>query len=181
MASDQYAVQYRINGGSWTNALVYISYYGKTYASPARGDSPYTRGTTAMSFVSIPAQANALVQIKVTMLPSLSTLAGGTFLASDHVSARPTPKLVDVETGKDGTVQLSTYTDRNFNGEQLILSWNRGTNGGGVQGLAFYLNPPYAEPMDTGVKVVHSWADLKGVDLSAYQTLDFESLVAPSG
>ncbi len=181
MASDQYAVQYRINGGTWTEALVYISYYGKTYASPARGDAPYTRGTTAMSFVSIPAQANALVQIRVTMLPTLSALAGGIFRASDQVSARPTPKLINVETGVDGTVQLSTFTSRSFNGEQFILSWNRGPNGGGVQGLAFYLNPPYAEPVQRGVKVVNSWTDLNGVDLSAYQTLDFESLLAPSG
>ena len=180
VASDQYAVQYRVNGGSWTNALVYISYYGKTYGSPSRSDAPYTRGLTSMSFVSIPARANALVQIRVTMLPNLSTLTGGTFVASDQVTARPTPKLVDAETS-NGTVQLSTYTDRNFNGEQFILSWNRGVNGGGVQGLAFYLNPPYVEPMDKTVKVVHSWADLNGVDLSAYQTLDFESLVAALG
>jgi hypothetical protein len=175
IVSDQYAVQYKIDGGSWMNGTVFISYYGKTYASPVRGDSPYTRGTTAMSFVSIPARANALVQIRVTMLPNLSTLAGGTFQASDQVSARPTPKLVDVKTGEDGTVQLSTFTDRGFNGEQFILWWNRGTNGGGVQGLAFYLNPPYSEPTGPNVKVVKSWKDLDGVDLSSFDTLDFES------
>jgi hypothetical protein len=174
MPSDQYAVQYKIDGGSWTNGTVYISYYGKTDASPARGDSPYTRGTTAMSFVSIPARADALVQIRVTMLPNLSALAGGTFQTSDRVSVRPTPKLVDVQTGKDGTVQLSTFTDRNFNGEQFILWWNRGTNGGGVEGLAFYLNPPYPEPTGRRVKVVKSWTDLDGADLSNYDTLDFE-------
>ena len=78
-------------------------------------------------------------------------------------------------------MQLSTITSKSFNGEQFILMWNRGANGGGTQGLAFYLNPPYMEPADTGVKVVNSWTDLDGVDLSAYQTLDFESLVAASG
>jgi hypothetical protein len=181
MFSDQYTVQYKIDGGSWTNGMVYISEYGKTDASPVRGDAPYTRGITSMSFVSIPARANALVQIRVTMLPSLSTLAGGPFVASDHVTARPTPKLVNVKTGADGTVQLSTLTDRSFNGEQFILWWERGANGGGVQGLAFYLNPPYPEPMDGSVKVVNSWSDLNCADLSSYKTLDFESLPGPSG
>jgi hypothetical protein len=174
MASDQYAVQYQIDGGSWTNALVYISYYGKTDASPARGDSPYMRGTTSMSFVSIPAHADARVQIRVTMLPNLSTITGGTFTARDHVSARPTPKPVKVETNADGTVQLSTFTDHSFNGEQFILWWERGANGGGVEGLAFYLNPPYPEPAVGKVKVVKSWSDLDGVDISSYDTLDFE-------
>ena len=35
MASDQYAVQYQINGGGWTKAMVFISYYGET-TLPAR-------------------------------------------------------------------------------------------------------------------------------------------------
>lgn len=174
-ASDQYAVQYQIDGGAWTNALVYISYYGKTDASPERGNAPYVRGTTAMSFVSIPARANALVQIRVT------NLFDGPFLASDHVTVRPTPKLVNVETNKDGTVQFSRFTPNNFNGEQFILMWNRGTDGGGVEGLAFYLDPAYAEPAGSNVKVVNSWTDLNGVDLSSYDTLDFESVMTHSG
>jgi hypothetical protein len=108
----------------------------------------------------------------VSML--LSTIAGGTFSASDRVSARPTPKPVKVETSADGTVQLSTFTDHSFNGEQFILWWERGANGGGVEGLAFYLNPPYPEPAVGKVKVVKSWSDLDGVDISSYDTLDFE-------
>jgi hypothetical protein len=104
----------------------------------------------------------------------LSTIAGGTFSASDRVSARPTPKPVKVETSADGTVQLSTFTDHSFNGEQFILWWERGANGGGVEGLAFYLNPPYPEPTGKRVKVVKSWTDLDGADLSNYDTLDFE-------
>jgi hypothetical protein len=176
MASDQYAVQYQIDGGRWTNALVYISYYGKTYGSPYRDDSGYTRGTTSMSWVSIPARANALVQIRVT------NLAHGPFLSSDHVTVRPTPKAVEAQLRKDGSVQLSTFTSDKFAGEQYILMWNRGTDGGGVEGLAFYLDPPYTEPAaDSSVKVVNSWTDLYHVDLSSYKTLDFESLMAPTG
>src|ERR1019366_7278378 len=104
MTSDQYSVQYQVRGGNWTDAMVYISYYGKTDASPYRGDSGYTRGTTSMSFVSIPAEANDLVRIRVTKLSE------GPFLASDRVSVRPTPKFVDVETREDGTVEFSTVT-----------------------------------------------------------------------
>jgi hypothetical protein len=172
MHSDQYAVQYQIDGGSWTTAYVYVSYYGKTNASPTRGDAPYVKGATSMSFVSIPAQKNALVQIRVTKLLT------GPFLPGDHVSVRPTPKLVEVQTQKDGTVQLSTVTRSNFNGDQFILMWNRGTDGGGVEGLAFFLNPPYTEPAGANVKVVNSWSDLQGQDLSGYNTLDFESPTA---
>jgi hypothetical protein len=173
MASDQYAVQYQINGGAWTNAMVFISYYGKTDASPERGDAPYVRGTTSMSFVSIPAQAGALVQLRVTKL------ATGPFLAPDHVTVRPTPILADVKTRTDGTVQISTFTADRFNGEQFILMWNHGADGGGVEGLAFYLNPPYRRPTGDKVKVVTSWADLSGFaddpNLLSYDTLDFES------
>jgi hypothetical protein len=173
MTSDQYTVDYQINGGGWTNAMVFISYYGKTTASPERGDSPYVRGTTSMSFVSIPAQANAMVQLRVTKL------ATGPFQITDHVTVRPTPILADVETHNDGTVQISTITSGKFNGEQFILMWNHGTDGGGVEGLAFYLNPPYTRPVGSNVKVVTSWADLSGFaddpNLLSYDTLDFES------
>ena len=175
MLSDQYAVEYKIDGGSWVNGKTYISYYGKTDASPERGDAPYVRGTTSMSFVSIPARANASVQIRVT------NLAEGPFQPSDHVTVRPTPKSVTVESLNDGSVQLSTSTTDKFAGDQFILMWNRGTDGGGVEGLAFFLDPQYTEPDDLHVKVVNSWMDLDGVDLSSYKTLDFESLVAQSG
>ncbi len=174
MTSDQYTVQYQIQGGSWTNAAVYISYYGKTDASPKRGDAPYTRGTTSMSFVSIPAQANALVQLRVTRVP-------GPFLASDHVSVRPTPKLVGVQTQKDGTVQLSTVTGNNFKGEQFILWWNRGADGGAVEGLAFFLNPPYAAPTGGHVKIVNTLDDLSDptiTDATKVNALDFEGTLA---
>jgi hypothetical protein len=90
MTSNQYAVQYLLDG-VWTNAQVYISYYGETDASPYRSDSgylnPYTVGQTSqtsMSFVSIPAVgANRAVSLRVTLL------SGGPFLKSDQVSVRP--------------------------------------------------------------------------------------------
>ena len=167
--SDQYAVQYQVGAGDWTSAMVYISYYGQTAASPYRGDSGYTPGKTSLSFVSIPAQANALVRLRV------AKLSGGPFQATDRVSVRPTPKLVGVETERDGTVHISTFTPGNFEGEQFILWWNRGSDGGGVEGLAFFLNPPYPQP--TGhVKMVYGPTDLTD-DLSSYDTLDFEGIV----
>jgi hypothetical protein len=150
--------------------MVYISYYGQTAASPYRDDSGYIAGKTSLSFVSIPAQANAFVQIRVVKL------IGGPFQVSDRVSVRPTPKLVGVETQRDGTIYLSTFTAGDFRGEQFILWWNRGSDGAGVEGLAFFLNPPYPRPTGSNVKVVTSTADLSG-DLSAYDTLDFESTV----
>ncbi len=127
-----------------------------------------------MSFVSIPAQANAMVQLRVTKL------ATGPFQITDHVTVRPTPILADVETHNDGTVQRSPrITSGKFNGEQFILMWNHGTDGGGVEGLAFYLNPPYTRPVGSNVKVITSWADLSGFaddpNLLSYDTLDFES------
>ena len=53
LASDRYAVQYSINGGASTTAMVYISYYGGTNASPYRNSSNYAPDTS-MSFTSIP-------------------------------------------------------------------------------------------------------------------------------
>lgn len=153
--------------------MVFISYYGQTDASPQRNNAPYVTGTTSVSFVSIPARANAVVQLRVTKL------ATGPFQFSDHVTVRPTPILADVETQHDGTVEISTRTAGNFNGEQFILMWNHGTDGGGVEGLAFYLNPPYVRPAGTNVKVVESWTDLQGFandpNLLLYNTIDFES------
>jgi hypothetical protein len=65
MPSDRYAVQYSLDGGGWTDAKVYISYYGGTNASPLVSYSGYTP-ETSMSFVSIPAGANRDVQLHVT-------------------------------------------------------------------------------------------------------------------
>lgn len=97
---------------------------------------------------------------------------------SDHVSVRPTPKLVHIETRKDGTAQLSTVTADNFNGEQFILWWDRDSDGGGVEGLAFFLNPPYTEPTGGDVQVIKTPTDLKSSYPDGVDTLDFESPTA---
>src|SRR5215472_1932189 len=170
MTSDKYAVEYQVGPGPWTNARVYISYYGETTASPPRTDSGYTVGATSLSFVSIPAVSNAAVRLRVT------NLFEGPFQPSDRVSVRPSVKLIDVDTLRDGRVQITTITAGNFAGEQFILWWNRGSDGAGVEGLAFYLNPPYTEPAGTNVKLVSSAADLTG-DLTGIDTLDFETTV----
>ena len=98
---------------------------------------------------------------------------------------RPSVKPIGVETGSDGTAEISTFTTSNFNGEQFILWWNRGTDGGGVEGLAFFLNPPYTAPTGGNVKVVHSWNDLidpsSPVDALPIDTLDFEGQVELKG
>src|SRR5580700_9850169 len=65
--SDRYAVQFAVNGGTWTNAPVYISYYGGSNSSPFLSYSGYS-ADTSMSFASIPVQANAAVQLRVTKL-----------------------------------------------------------------------------------------------------------------
>src|ERR1017187_10910496 len=57
MTSDRYAVQYQLGGsGTWTNAQVYISYYGGTNAAPYIKAAAFP-GDGEMSFVSIPARA----------------------------------------------------------------------------------------------------------------------------
>jgi hypothetical protein len=177
--SENYRVQYQIGNGAWTTATVYISYYGQTTGSPFRNVSGYTAGTTSMSFTSIPAIANTIVRLRV------NKLFGTPFEASDHVSLRPSVKLAAVDTLSDGTVEISTFTTSNFAGEQFILSWNRGADGGGVEGLAFFLNPPYPEPTGKHVKVVKSWADLTDpaspVDATPIDTLDFEGQVELGG
>lgn len=170
--SDQYAVEYQVGGGAWTDARVYMSLYGATNASLFRNDSGYAMGATSMSFVSIPARPDALVQIRVTKL------ADGPFRVSDRVSVRPSPKAVGVQTLRDGTVQLSTRTVATFDGEQFILWWNRGADGGGVEGLAFFLNPPYARPSGTNVQIVTAPGDLLDAYPSNIDTLDFEGTVA---
>jgi len=179
LPSDNYAVQYQIGNGSWTTATVYISYYGQTTGSPYANASGYTAGTTSMSFTSIPARANTTVQLRVTKL------FGTPFQASDQVSLRPSVKPAYVNTRSDGTVEISTFTASNFAGEQFILWWNRGADGGGVEGLAFFLNPPYSAPTGGNVKVVNSWNDLinpaSPVDAPPFDTLDFEGQVQLEG
>jgi len=175
MTSDQYAVQYMLGGeAGWTDARVYISKYGDTDASPYRSDSGYTVGETSMSFVSIPAGSGANVQLRVTLLAGPPTPAPIPFLRSDSVSVRPSVKRVDTELMSDGTVQISTSTGENFAGEQFILWWDRGkTQGGGIQGLAFFLDPIYKAPTGPNVRVIATPTDLAG-DLSPYDTLDLE-------
>jgi hypothetical protein len=182
MMSDRYAVQYSVGGGAWTSGKVYISYYGGTNASPWRRDSGYALPyqlpasstslirpdwETSMSFVSIPAAANAHVRLRV------HKLFGATFDARDHLSVRPSVKRIDVDPADDGTVEISTRTDDDFAGEQFILWWNRGDEGGGIEGLAVFLDPPYHPPAGNA-KTVKSWDDLNGADLSNFDALDFE-------
>jgi hypothetical protein len=62
LPSDQYAVQYKLGNGGWTNAPVWISYYGETVASPSNSFSGYVAGTS-FSFVSIPAGASTNVYL----------------------------------------------------------------------------------------------------------------------
>lgn len=123
-----------------------------------------------MSFVRIPSQASASVRLRVTKLPN------GPFRFSDHVSVRPSPKPAAVATVSDGTVD-ATFTAGNFDGEQFILWWNRGTDGGGVEGLAFFLDPPYPEPAGSNVLKVTSWDGLESASLNGIDTLDFEGMV----
>jgi hypothetical protein len=170
-ASTQYAVQYRLGGGAWIDAPVYMSSYGGSNASPYLSFSGYTKTTTSMSFVSIPARADALVQLRVTKL------ANAPFLTSDSVSVRPSQKLIPVSLGSDGTATISRLTGRDFAGEQFVLWWNRDSaNNAGLQGLAFFLNPPYEKPTGSNVKTIESADDLNG-DLSAFDTLDFEGTI----
>jgi hypothetical protein len=183
MTSDRYAVQYSIGGGPWTNGQVYISYYGGTNASPYRGDSGYTLPyqtptsitspvkppyETSLSFVSIPTRASTYVQLRVTKL------FGTPFQPGDHVSVRPGSKFIDADTLPDGTVQITRVTSAAFTGEQFILWWERGAEGGAVEGLAFFLNPPYQQPAGGNVLVVKSWGDLANATQPAIDTLDFE-------
>src|ERR1022692_3792547 len=119
MTSDQYAVQYKLGSGGWTDAPVRISYYGGTLASPNNSSSGYP-SNTSLSFVSIAARASTNLQLRVTKL-------GSSFLASDHVSVRPSAKRVDVYTAGDGTIILSTTTAPDFAGDQFLLWWGNDT------------------------------------------------------
>ena len=170
MTSNRYAVQYKAGGGHWTNAQVYISYYGGTNASPLLSFSGYSL-ETSMSFVSIPAAPKTKVKLRVTKL------FGTPFNASDQVSVRPGVKEIAVDNQGDGTLQIIRKTSSDFAGEQFVLWWNRGAEGGGIEGLAFFLNPPYERPTGSNVKTIGSPTDLNG-DLSHFDTLDFEGTVA---
>jgi uncharacterized protein (TIGR03437 family) len=168
--SDRYAVQFAVNGGTWTNAPVYISYYGGSNSSPFLSYSGYS-ADTSMSFASIPVQANAAVQLRVTKLWDAP------FLAGDQVSVRPSSKGISAALEAEGTVLISTETSSIFAGEQFILWWNRGAEGGAVESLVFFLDPPYTRPSGSNVKVIQTAADL-GADLSAFDTLDIEGTLA---
>jgi hypothetical protein len=120
MTSDRYAIQYKFDGGDWTDAKVYISYYGGTNASPVFTYTivGYTL-ETSMSFASIPAGANADVQLRATKLWNAP------FLAGDRVSARPGAKRTEADLMSDGAVQISTRTGEDFAGEQFIPWWDQ--------------------------------------------------------
>jgi uncharacterized protein (TIGR03437 family) len=172
MTSDRYAVQYQLGGsGTWTNAQVYISYYGGTLASPFLSYAGYTKDTS-MSYVSIPAAAGTSVALRVTKT------FGTPFPAIDQVSVRPRVKGIQVSSVSANTVQLSTSTAADFAGDQFILWWEGNSmQSSAIQGLAFFLDPPYTRPTGSNVKVVATPADLSG-DLSAFDTLDIEGTVA---
>ena len=167
MISDRYAVQYKVGFGAWTDAKVYISYYGGTTSSPFNSASPYTT-ENSMSFVSIPVRALNLVQLRVTKLIDFG------FTASDRVSVRPSAKLVGVDLESNGQVRLSTVTGWDFAGDQFLLWWGDAVKGGAVEGLAFFLDPPYSKPAGK-VKTVTTFSDL--ADVSQYDGLDFEGPV----
>jgi uncharacterized repeat protein (TIGR03803 family) len=176
MNSDQYAVEYNVGGAGWTNAQVYISYYGGTDASPLNSASGYTP-ETSLSFVSIPARASTSVQLRVNKL-------GSGFTPRDHVSVRPSAKPVNVSTASDGTVQLCTVTTNDFAGDQFMLWWGDGAAGGsmaksGIAALAFFLDPPYTTPTGANVVIVTNQTNLQNV--SNYNTLVFQGTVALGG
>jgi hypothetical protein len=180
MTSNQYAVQYRVNGGNWAVASVYISVYGGTLASPYEPFTSYlpfantSSPATSMSFVSVPVAASANVELRVTKL------GNGPFLKSDTLSVRPAAKLISANLMADGTADVSTTTPANFAGEQFVLWWNRDSkDGGAVQGLAIFLDPPYQPPANP--LIINSSTDFSAVHLGDYSALEFEGLVVLPG
>ncbi|HYW48457.1 MAG TPA: hypothetical protein VE959_36680 [Bryobacteraceae bacterium] len=173
MTSNRYSVQYQLGtSGTWTNAQVYISYYGATNSSPFLNYSRYSLDTS-MSFVSIPAGASTAVALRVTKL------WGSNFPA--QVTVRPSVKGIQVNSVSGGTVQLSTNTSASFAGDQFILWWNVGSQeNSAIQGLALFLNPPYTPPAGSNVKTIAAPTDLTG-DLSHFDTLAFQGAVAVGG
>ncbi len=172
MTSDRYAVQYQLdNSGTWTTAQVYISYYGGTNASPSRSSSGYVADTST-SFVSIPAAANTAVALRVTKL------FGSAFPAINQVSVRPQAKKIHVDSVSGSVAQISTTTAANFAGDQFLLWWAGDSQQSSIiQSLVFFLNPPYARPTGSKVKVMGTPADLSA-NLSSFDTLDFEGTLA---
>jgi uncharacterized protein (TIGR03437 family) len=172
MTSNRYAVQYQVGGsGTWTNAQVYISYFGGTLATPFLSYAGYTMDTS-MSFASIPVSPGSAVALRVTKL------WGSNFPAISQISVRPRVKGIQVSSVSPTTVQLSTTTSASFAGDQFILYWNGDKQESGrIQGLALFLDPPYTKPTGSNVKTIAAPADLAG-DLSSFDTLDFEGTVA---
>jgi hypothetical protein len=175
MTSNRYAVQYQLGGaGTWTNAQVYISYYGGSNSSPYVNASGYP-ADESMSFVSIPAGASTAVAIRV------SKIWGSNFPAISQMSVRPNAKGIQIGSVSATTVQLGTTTAADFAGDQFVLWWNGGPQqSSSIQGLAIFLDPPYVRPTGSSVKVVATPADLTG-DLSTFDTLDIEGTVAVGG
>ena len=60
MTSDRYAVQYKVNGGNWTNAQVYISIYGGTNSSPYQ---PFTNTQITNYQLQVPITRNYILQV----------------------------------------------------------------------------------------------------------------------
>jgi uncharacterized protein (TIGR03437 family) len=172
MTSNRYAVQYQFGGtGAFTNAQVYISYYGGSTSSPYINASRYATDES-LSFVSIPASPGTAVAIRVTKI------FGANFPAIGQMSVRPTAKAIQISSVNPTTVQLSTTTAANFAGEQFILYWNGDAQSSGIiQGLIIFLDPPYTRPTGSNVKVIAASADLSA-NLSTFDTLDIEGTVA---
>jgi uncharacterized protein (TIGR03437 family) len=172
MTSNRYAVQYQLAGsGTWTNAQVYISYYGGTNSSPYIKASSYP-ADQSLSFVSIPAAASTAVAVRVTKI------FGANFPALAQMSVRPKQKAIQLSSVSATTVQLSTNTAADFAGDQFILYWTgSATASGAIQGLAIFLDPPYTKPTGSNVKIVTASSDLVA-DLSHFDTLDIEGTVA---
>jgi hypothetical protein len=171
LLSDQYAVQYKLDSGGWTNAPVRISYYGGTLASPFNPFSGYISNKTSLSFVSIPARPSCDVHLRVTNLSFR-------FVAADNVSVRPRAKHVPATVAIDGTANLWTTTAADFSGDQFLLWWSDGTNGGSIEALAFFLDPAYNAPTGS-VKTITTNTDL--TNLGQFDSLIFQGTVSLGG
>jgi hypothetical protein len=86
---------------------------------------------------------------------------------------------VTVNVGGQGIAELSTTTAPDFNGEQFLLWWSDGTNGGSIQSLVFFLDPPYTPPAGTNVKTITTNTDLTNV--TNFDTLIFQGTFALVG
>jgi uncharacterized protein (TIGR03437 family) len=172
MTSNRYAVQYQLGGsGPFTNAQVYISYYGGSNSSPYINASRYP-ADESLSFVSIPASVSTAVAIRVTKIFGIN------FPAIGQMSVRPQQKGIQISSVSPTVVQLSTTTAANFAGDQFILYWNGDSQASGIiQGLSIFLDPPYTRPTGANVKIVTAPADLTA-SLASFDTLDIEGTVA---